>query len=106
MHYTKKGAIIWYKNYTDLIGWLDQTKAFRRLWFEMINKRVLDSLIVAKDEIMWYFDNYDRDALGNIKTGKKDPKIIDHRIAELTWLYKACWSSVYTSKDSITFLIH
>jgi hypothetical protein len=67
--------------------------------------RTIDILKAAKDELLWYFDHYDRDSNGNIKSTKKEPKILDHNTAELLYLIRHSWSLLEHNKNSIPFLI-
>jgi hypothetical protein len=64
-------------------------------------RRVVDVLDAAKDEILWYFDHYDKDAYGNIKTGKKDQRFLDINVAELLYQFKNCWQIVAQQKETI-----
>ena len=61
---------------------------------------LVDALSAAKDEIVWYFDYFDRDAHGEIKQGKKETKYTDVRVIELLWLFKYIWGALSISKDT------
>jgi hypothetical protein len=56
-------------------------------------------LNAAKDEILWYFDHFDRDAWGEIKQGKKDVRQFDLNVIELLWLFKYLWGSLVATKE-------
>ncbi|KAJ3365930.1 Nck-associated protein 1 [Kappamyces sp. JEL0680] len=60
---------------------------------------LVDIIVSSKDEIIWYFNHFDRDAYGAIKQGKKDTRYIDTRVIELIWLFKYVWNHLASSKD-------
>ncbi|KAJ3269307.1 Nck-associated protein 1 [Terramyces sp. JEL0728] len=61
---------------------------------------IIDALSTCKEEVYFYFDNYDLDALGSPLKGKQQ-KTFDHTIAELIWLHKSVWTAIIQGKREL-----
>ncbi|KAJ3323613.1 hypothetical protein HDV06_001637 [Boothiomyces sp. JEL0866] len=61
---------------------------------------IIHTLSTCKEEVYYYFDNYDLDPIGNPLKGKQQ-KNFDYSIAELIWLHKSIWTAIIQSKREL-----
>ncbi|KAJ2993406.1 Nck-associated protein 1 [Globomyces sp. JEL0801] len=62
---------------------------------------IMDTLNVVKEEIYWYFKNFDKDLYGECKSGKKETKLIDLQIIDLIYHHKHLWNLIFMLKNDI-----
>ena len=88
---------------------IDEIHRFRNLLDSKMNFpsffRLLETLQIAREEIMWYFHHYDKDISGNPRFKKKEVKVLGPRLGELIWTFKMCWVDIQRNKSDIIKII-